>query len=34
MVASSNPGSDTDTSASGIVQGHAYTFMNATEMDT
>lgn len=30
MVASSQPGSDTDTSVSGIVQGHAYTFLNAT----
>lgn len=30
MVASSAPGSDTDKSATGIVQGHAYTFLNAT----
>ncbi len=26
MVCSSNPGSDSDTSQSGVVQGHAYTF--------
>jgi len=30
MVASSNPGSDTHKSNSGVVQGHAYTFLNAT----
>ncbi len=30
MVASSNPGSDTNMSPSGIAQGHAYTFLNAT----
>lgn len=30
MVASSAPGSDTDQSATGIVQGHAYTFLSAT----
>lgn len=29
MVCSSNPGSDSDQSASGVVQGHAYTFLNA-----
>ena len=29
MVCSSNPGSDSDTSQSGVVQGHAYTFLNA-----
>lgn len=29
MVASSQPGSDTTKSVSGIVQGHAYTFLNA-----
>ena len=34
MVASSNPGSDTETSPSGIVQGHAYTFLNATQIET
>ena len=34
MVTSSNPGSDTETSSSGIVQGHAYTFLNATLLDT
>ena len=27
MVCSSNPGSDTDTSQSGVVQGHAYTLL-------
>ena len=30
MVASSRPGSDTNQSDSGIFQGHAYTFLNAT----
>ena len=30
MVASSRPGSDTEMSPSGVVQGHAYTFHNAT----
>ncbi len=30
MVASSNPGSDTNKSVSGVVQGHAYTVLNAT----
>ena len=34
MVASSNPGSDSQTSKAGIVQGHAYTFLNATLLDT
>lgn len=29
MVASSQPGSDTTKSTSGIVQGHAYTVLNA-----
>lgn len=29
MVCSSNPGSDTETSTSGVVQGHAYTLLNA-----
>lgn len=29
MVCSSNPGSDTETSQSGVVQGHAYTLLNA-----
>jgi hypothetical protein len=29
MCASSQPGSDTTKSASGVVQGHAYTFLNA-----
>ena len=27
MVCSSNPGSDSDKSQSGVVQGHAYTFL-------
>jgi hypothetical protein len=27
MVCSSNPGSDTETSQSGVVQGHAYTLL-------
>ena len=30
MVASSQPGSDINQSVSGVVQGHAYTFLNAT----
>lgn len=30
MVASSNPGSDVNKSLSGVVQGHAYTVLNAT----
>ena len=34
MVASSLPGSDTQKSVSGIVQGHAYTFLNATTIKT
>ena len=29
MVCSSNPGSDSDSSQSGVVQGHAYTLLNA-----
>ena len=33
MVASSNPGSDTNKSASGIAQGHAYTFLDANYLD-
>lgn len=33
MVASSRPGSDTTKSESGIVQGHAYTFLNATYLN-
>ena len=33
MVASSNPGSDTNQSDIGIYQGHAYTFLNATLLD-
>ena len=33
MVASSNPGSDTNKSESGVVQGHAYTFLNATHLN-
>lgn len=32
MVACSNSGSDDDLSPSGIVQGHAYTLLNATVM--
>ena len=32
MVASSNAGSDTNQSPNGIFQGHAYTFLNATEI--
>jgi len=30
MVCSSNPGSDSDTSQSGVVQGHAYTLLQVT----
>lgn len=33
MVASSQPGSDTNKSVSGIVQGHAYTFLHATNLN-
>ena len=33
MVASSNPGSDTNKSTSGVVQGHAYTVLNATTIN-
>ncbi len=33
MVASSQPGSDTTKSFSGIVQGHAYTFLDATHLN-
>lgn len=33
MVASSLPGRDTDKSPNGISQGHAYTFLNATEIE-
>ena len=33
MVTSSNPGSDSDKSASGVVQGHAYTLLNATVLN-
>ena len=33
MVASSLPGSDTNKSMSGVVQGHAYTFLNATPLN-
>ena len=32
MVASSKPGSDTQKSKKGIVKGHAYTVLNATEI--
>ena len=32
MVASSKPGKDTEKSIKGIVQGHAYTILGATEM--
>lgn len=32
MVCSSNPGSDADTSQSGVVLGHAYTFLNAVNL--
>lgn len=30
MVGSTQPGSDTNKSMSGVVQGHAYTILNAT----
>ena len=30
MVGSTQPGSDTTKSVSGVVQGHAYTILNAT----
>ena len=33
MVASSNPGSDTNQSESGIFQGHAYTLLNAAQVE-
>jgi hypothetical protein len=33
MVCSSQPGSDTNKSVSGVVQGHAYTFLNATHLN-
>lgn len=33
MVASSNPGSDTNKSVSGVVQGHAYTILNFTTIN-
>ena len=33
MVCSSNPGSDSDTSQSGVVQGHAYTLLNAINLN-
>lgn len=33
MVASSNPGSDTNKSVSGVVQGHAYTVLNAVNLN-
>lgn len=33
MCASSQPGSDTTKSVSGVVQGHAYTFLNAVELN-
>lgn len=32
MIASSQPGSDTNQLASGIVMGHAYTFLGAYEL--
>jgi hypothetical protein len=32
MVASSRAGSDTQQSSSGVVQGHAYTFLNAVNL--
>jgi hypothetical protein len=34
MIASSQPGSDANTSTSGIVQGHAYTLLGAVELNT
>ena len=33
MVASSQSGSDTNKSVSGVVLGHAYTFLNATYLN-
>lgn len=33
MVGSTQPGSDTNKSVSGVVQGHAYTILNATYID-
>lgn len=33
MVGSTQPGSDTTKSVSGVVQGHAYTILNATEVN-
>lgn len=33
MVCSSNPGSDSDTSQKGVVQGHAYTLLNAVYLN-
>jgi hypothetical protein len=33
MCASSQPGSDTNKSQTGVVQGHAYTFLNATYLN-
>ena len=33
MCASSLPGSDTNKSMSGVVQGHAYTVLNATNIN-
>lgn len=33
MVASSRPGSDRNKSQTGIVQGHAYTVLNATVLN-
>lgn len=33
MVGSTQPGSDTDKSTSGVVQGHAYTILNATNIN-
>jgi hypothetical protein len=32
MIASSQPGSDTNIAVSGIVDGHAYTFLGAYEL--
>lgn len=33
MVCSSNPGSDTDTSQSGVVLGHAYTLLQTVVLN-
>ena len=33
MVCSSNAGSDTNKSQSGVVQGHAYTILSAVELN-